>query len=389
MMRNKLAFLLLMLLWLGIGSSFAVQEKARVVEINGIRHIQNPAIPAKGTVLLDIEKVLEVNPFDNPDVALRFIFSARLDDGAVILYDINDSKAYLFSPNGKYERDLVRNGQGPGEFSPRSTLLVHPMKNQIWISGGRKLAKFDHNGRFLGELKTGDQFLQFVDENRYVTDMEMPSPDLTIHKKILLKKIDAQNRIVEGPIFKEGTYIRGISNPNGPGGFYDAWCIPNIEYAVDPKMRRVYVVEKVDYKIEAKDLEGKTLFVIERPFKRCKVSRKDVESAKSHLAKDERSRWIIDAYPRELMAIQEMKPLPNGYLAVYRITGIGKYEIDVFDSEGIFQYIIKLPAGMRLYSEQFYDFGFGNIEGKGDFPAYVQYRVKNLPDMFRKEKTAG
>jgi hypothetical protein len=120
--------------------------------------------------------------------------------------------------------------------------------------------------------------------------------------------VQERARVVEGPIFKEGTYIRWIRNPHGRGGFADIWSTPNIEYAVDPRTRRVYVVEKVDYKIEAKDLEGKTLFVIERPFKRCKVSRKDVESAKSHLAKDERTRWIIDAYPSELMAIQEMKP---------------------------------------------------------------------------------
>jgi hypothetical protein len=384
MMRNQFGFLLAMFFWQGCAFGFAGQEKARVVEIDGVRHIQNPAIPAKGTVLVDIEKVLEINPYDNPDVALKSIFSARLDDGAIILYDINDSKAYLFSAEGKYERDLVRNGQGPGEFSPRSLLLIHPMKNQIWISGGLKLAKFDRNGLFLGELKTGDIALQFVDENSYVTDAEMRNPDFTTHKKILLKKIEAQNRIVEGPIFKEGTYIKWIRNPNGPGGFSDIWCAPDIEYATDRRMRRVYVVEKIDYKIEAKNLEGKTLFVIERPVKRCKVSRKDVEIAKSYLAKDERSRWILDAYPNELMAIQEMKPLPNGYLAVYRITGLMKYELDVFDSEGRYQYILKLPEGMSLHSEQFYDFGLGTIEGRGDYPVYVQYRVKNLPDVFRR-----
>jgi hypothetical protein len=120
--------------------------------------------------------------------------------------------------------------------------------------------------------------------------------------------VQEKARVVEGPIFKEGTYIKGILNPNGPGGFYDAWSTPNIVYAIDPGMRRIYDVENIDYKIETKSLEGKTLFVIERPFKRCKVSRKDVESAKSHLAKDERTRLIIDAYPSELMAIQEMKP---------------------------------------------------------------------------------
>jgi len=33
-----------------------------------------------------------------------------------------------------------------------------------------------------------------------------------------------------------------------------------------------------------------------------------------------------------------------------------KYEIDVFDSEGRYLYILKLPEGMSLFSGQFYDF---------------------------------
>jgi hypothetical protein len=33
-----------------------------------------------------------------------------------------------------------------------------------------------------------------------------------------------------------------------------------------------------------------------------------------------------------------------------------KYEIDVFDSEGRYLYILKLAEGMSLFSEQFYDF---------------------------------
>jgi hypothetical protein len=46
MMRNQLAFLLLMFFWQGCAFGFARQEEARLVEIDGVRHIQNPAIPA-------------------------------------------------------------------------------------------------------------------------------------------------------------------------------------------------------------------------------------------------------------------------------------------------------------------------------------------------------
>ena len=45
-MRNQLAFLPLMFFWQGCAFGFARQEKARLVEIDGVRHFLNPAIPA-------------------------------------------------------------------------------------------------------------------------------------------------------------------------------------------------------------------------------------------------------------------------------------------------------------------------------------------------------
>jgi len=83
------------------------------------------------------------------------------------------------------------------------------------------------------------------------------------------------------------------------------------------------------------------------------------------------------------MTTDKLKILPNGYLAVYRIVGPRKYEIEVFDKDGVWQYTIKLPEGMTLNSEDFFSFGFSNIEEKDDFPVYVEYRVKNLPEIFK------
>jgi hypothetical protein len=48
--------------------------------------------------------------------------------------------------------------------------------------------------------------------------------------------------------------------------------------------------------------------------------------------------------------------LGPGHKTIYKITGPMKYEIDVFDSEGRYLYILKLAEGMSLFSEQFYDF---------------------------------
>jgi hypothetical protein len=100
---------------------------------------------------------------------------------------------------------------------------------------------------------------------------------------------------------------------------------------------------------------------------------------------DEFGKWALSVYPDSLAAIKEMKILPEGYLAVYRVSGVQTYEVDVFDSEGRFVYVMECPEGVSLDDVKFYDFGFATTETQeDDFLVYAEYSIKNLPDIFGK-----
>ena len=43
---------------------------------------------------------------------------------------------------------------------------------------------------------------------------------------------------------------------------------------------------------------------------------------------------------------------------------------------------MELPEGMELRRPVFIDFGFSTIEDRDEMPVYVEYRVKNLPEIF-------
>lgn len=369
-----------------VAFGFSPQQKPDVSEADGIRTIRNPNKPAKGTIVLEVEKLREINPFDNAEVDLKWLSSVRMEDGRVILFDVNRSKAYLFSPNGQLLKDLVRNGQGPGEFPAQNVLFVHPLKGRIYITGGRKLGKFDDQGVFLEDLRIDDMTMTFIDETSYVTIARgSRNADFQTPKKAVIKKIQSGGAVVEGPVLKEGLYLQSIRNPENNGGFSDDLCIPSLEYAYDPFLKRVYVVEKAGCSIEAYDLSGKKLFVSSAPFGPYHISRKEVEVMYEPMVKSSpQSKWIIDAYPDKLMTTGKLTALPNGYLAVHRIVGPRKYEIEIFDKDGVWQYILKFPEGMIPYNENFYGFGFSNIEAKDDMYVYVEYKVKNFPEIFGK-----
>jgi len=84
--------------------------------VDGVLHIKNPKKPLRGEVILDIEKTLDINPYQFEDVGLRSFTFIRDADGDVILFNRSRTEAQRFNRNGEYLGSLVRKGQGPGEF---------------------------------------------------------------------------------------------------------------------------------------------------------------------------------------------------------------------------------------------------------------------------------
>ncbi|GAH52040.1 unnamed protein product, partial [marine sediment metagenome] len=74
----------------------------------------------------------------------------------------------------------------------------------------------------------------------------------------------------------------------------------------------------------------------------------------------------------------------EGYLAVYRVSDIETVEVDVFDQEGRYVYVMKHPEGISLERIKFYNFGFAIKETQEDgLEFYAEYKIKNLPDIFQ------
>jgi hypothetical protein len=381
---NKNFFYVLLMILLIFSGCKEKEESVQFETIDGVPHVMNPELPLKGTVLLELEKKLEIDPYEHEEIGLQYFEAVKDNDGEVILFDANKSEVERFNKDGEYLGRLFRKGQGPGEFKTMSLLYVRFMNNQIWVTGRLKLAKYDKRGQFIDEFKLGDFIANFIDQDHYVTEKRTRKGEDS-HKKIMIKKITESHEIQNGPVLMEGMNLGMIRIGRiGQGGFGDAWGTPDIEYAVDRKMKRIYVALNTEYKIHVKDVDGHTLYVIERPYEHVTLSRKDKEvMLESFFQRDsDRKPMYIKVYPDKLAAIRQLEVLPNGYLAVYRISGLKEYELDVFDDQGRYLYQIEFPDKVNLERESFYDFGFSTIETADDFPVYVEYQVKNLREIF-------
>ena len=381
-MKRNIFILCFIMAVIFFGCGKYVEEKhARVEVIDGIHHIMNPETPLKRSISLELEKKLMINPYEHEDFDLAYFYAVKDKDGEIILFDVNDSKAQRFTGDGGYVGSFFRQGQGPGEFVPRRLLYVRFMNGQIWVTGQSKLAKFDKQGQFIDEFYLGDFIAFFVDEGCYVTE-KRTRKDQDTHKQIIIKHIKQKKEIEEGPVLMEGKNLGMIRLPQG--GFGDSWGTPDIVYAVDRTKKKIYVAMKTEYKIHVKDKEGQTLYVIEKPYIPIKLSGKDKEIMLESFIKrrSDRKQMYLNAYPDELTAIKEMKVLPKGYLAVYRISGLKEYIIDIFDDKGNYVYAIEPSESPPLERADFYDFGLTTVETVDDYPVYFEYRIKNLPEIF-------
>jgi hypothetical protein len=349
--------------------------------IDGVRHILNPEKPLKGTVALDVEKVLEINPYDQKDVGIRYMLFARDDDGAVILFDPNRAEGHKFDNKGGYLGPLVKNGQGPGEFSPMQGMYAHFVGNQIWVTGSMKLAKFDWEGKLIGELTLKNRPNIFVDESHFLAERyvrKSPNEMIRLYSLIKFGAESLSDEIVADIIQAENVGM--IRSKDGRGGFAEPWATPHLEVAYGIKDQRIFAGVSSKYEITVKNLKGEPLFVFDKKHHNISVGTKDKEDLLGPSLKQ-----YLSVYPDELLSFQGMRALPNGDLVVNRVSGVKKLEADIFDSEGRYLYALKMPEGISMERAAFHGRGFSLIDYKGDYPVYFEYRIKNLPEVFGKQ----
>jgi hypothetical protein len=375
--------LVVLLVFSGCGKDESNLKVEREI-VDGVLHLINPEEPLKGKTILEIEKIREIDPYKIDEFGLRWIDFKRDSDGELMFFNPNGSEIYRFGSDNGYLGKLTCEGQGPGEFTDFHFLNPFYMNQQLYVTGGFKLARFERNGDLIDERKIGQYPQVFVDESRFFIE-KTERHDAGRTKRILMIDMDTNKE----EDFQETEFFRGenvgwIEKTGGGAGYSNQWGIPNILYVFNSSSQRVFLCLNSEYKVYVKNLSGKTEYIIERPYKNVPVTEGDKRDILISAWKEEPPKWIVDTFPDHLVAIKSMKSLPNGYLAAYRVTGVESYEIDIFDPDGHYVYSVAPLESIDLDDVKFYGFGFARIKTKDDgFMIYEEYRIKNLPEIFK------
>ena len=379
------------LLFLAAGCSNSGEKAVDIQIIDGIKHLMNPAEPIKGTITLKLEKIRELNPYENEEVGMKFFFAARSPQGEVILFDPNNIEAHRYGPDNSYLGNMVTQGQGPGEFQQYHGLGFHFIGDQIWASSNQKVAVYDKNGTYLEEHKIESNRGSpdnFIDQRRFLCE-KSEWTDSGQKRQVCIESLTGDEdsgtaSIVLYEVIKEEWLVR-----KGRSAFSDSWSCPSLLFTYNQDESRVFYALNETYKIYVKDTDGNLLHIIEKPHQPVKVGPEEKKILAAWALNRESSKWILDAYPDTLEALISLKVLPNGWLAAFRISGPKEITFDIFDSEGKYIYALDLPRDNQMKQllgadKQigFFKSGLFTQETHNDLPVYVEYRVTNLPAIF-------
>ncbi|MGB2956007.1 MAG: hypothetical protein WBB64_08575, partial [Anaerolineales bacterium] len=220
--------LLLLLFMFGCTGS-DIDKQVQKEMIDGILYLMNPEQPLNGNISLQIERKREINPYEEEDFGLRWIRFKRDKDGEVMLYNPNGSEVHRFDSDNTYLGNLIRQGQGPGEFTNFQFLNPFFVNNQLYITGGMKLAKFDKSGDFINEIKIGQRPVIYVDESRFFIRKRERKKTEWIVKIILIDMASETDEDFNETIFFQKENVGFVEKP-GVGGYTNPWGIPDILY---------------------------------------------------------------------------------------------------------------------------------------------------------------
>lgn len=370
-------------------------KKTSVIQtkiIDGIKNVYNPSQPLQGVVKAEVEKIFQIDPASvdtkskNPANFFRF---QKDKEGNIYIFDRKNFKIYRFSKNGKYTASFLEKGQGPGEFQYEPSILFSG--DHIWLQGVRKIAKFDTNGKFIEERKLNRIYrqLQIVDEKKFIAVFTVYENGKQTNEKnrnrvsaligeggnILYPFLKVKNMGIT--VFKKETTVK----------FYHPLVTPDILHAYSQEKELAYIVLSNEYKIYVKTLTGDTKLVIHRDYQQKKLDKNDQKEVLEVFQYwPEPIKSQLKGYlPQAICIFRFIKALPNGYIGLVRYKDVNEVtELDIFDPEGRFIYTVQSSEEITNFIKVSFSKNkrVGTLKRIDDKDVYVEYRVKNLLELF-------
>ncbi len=245
--------------------------------VDGTLHVMNPAAPSEGVRTIELKEQWRAGGEDDEEVFFGLITQTLADDeGNTYLLDTQLSQVYVFDADGAFVHPLSREGEGPGEITrPTDMLMLDDGILGLVQAFPGKIIKIDLEGNPAGDFSPhiGDAaaggFLAVIDakscNGRFYlggshTTMHEGGTGRTTRQFVGLFKDDGGDDV----IFHETSFSMEFDNLKIRE--VDQYTPSRRVWAVYPDGRVVLAPERNEYRLNVYNPDGTLERVIEREF---------------------------------------------------------------------------------------------------------------------------
>lgn len=312
-----------------------------------ISNIKSNKYPIYKNFKLELIEETFINGSDCPDEYLLGVYDMAIDSKGNFFF-VTWGKVLKFNKRGKFQKIFCNiKGEGPGQLQQEPFRLYVDKKDNLYITGGYKIAKFSPNGNFVKNIKvfTSGDFI--ISPKNYIFCMKYIYKGNRTNRLIALRQFNFGGKMVSELIVAPDQITVRM---RGGGGYRYYWhyYTPKI-YFCATENGGICFGYNGDYTLYVTDPDGKITKTIRVNLLKEKVKSNEIKNVKKTSFANTNNK----AYLRN-MPIPKYKPFFNkllsdekGRIYVVRIQPVltrKEYEIiDIFSKDGRFLYQVNIP----------------------------------------------
>lgn len=350
-----------------------------------------PEKPLKGTVELEIEKVLTIDSLAIDDAKPPlFEFIAKDREGNLFIGSNRPAvRVYKFGMNGQLSKEFLRKGEGPGEL--RGIHVLQHIDNSIMVSSDTKTVEYDTDGHYISEKRFKKQYgsITFIDKQNFIANYYKVDKNDNSNSRRICSIINKNSEEVVVDLLKFDRENIGMTIVKDNEGktvftFSLSGITPDYDSLFCQDNKLIYQCLTSEPQLYIKNKNGDLIKTIRRNFKKWIFTKndKDKQTASFKRLPGAWKKLLKRNLPEEMAAISDIKLLPKGYFAVSFYKNFDEHEICIFNEAGEFRYIIEFPIEPVIMLTKFTKTGFAAIHKSEDRDVYIEYKITNLPEIF-------
>jgi hypothetical protein len=337
-------------------SSQKTEWQGSIEEVDGVTAVMNPKEPKylDKTIILNEDLSIGVDEGDE-----NYMFSAPVDidsdsEGNIYVLDFRELTIKKYNPDGIFERNISRMGEGPGEIQAPYGICIDT-QDLIYILDfmERNIEVFNTQGEFQKAIKLNVLAdiiaLNQADEIILKYDQNVMEDEKTRRRVSKIGKFASQDNTIADFFNKDKPFFRGIQR----SGEYRIE-IPYERFDVDTR-GNVYVGTTNEYEISVYAPNGELFLKFSKEYEPIPRDPEIVAKAVNQLTKSTppkelpKYKELIDNHP--IFTSISVDEKDRTWIGLFQLLGENETRklsnFDVFSSSGEFLFEVKIPRDIR------------------------------------------